>query len=95
VEPRSRSTSAAAADAEVPVSPGVRGPDVTWEGGARCWTDGRSGFRVVGGGGRGTVGRNGSGHEGSGVTRCERREEGQKLVETSQQIHRATHLVYR
>jgi hypothetical protein len=69
VEPRSRSTSAAAAAAEVSVSSGVRGLDVTCEGGARRWTDGRSGFRVGGGDGRGTVGRNGSRREGSGVTR--------------------------
>ena len=69
----------------------VREPVVTCEGGARRWTDGRFGFRVVGGDGRGTVGRNGSKREGSGVTRCKR---GKELMEAFEQIHFATHFVY-
>ena len=94
MEPRSRSTSAAAATELSVSSEVVREPVVTCEGGARRWTDGRSGFRVVGGDGRGTVERNGSKREGSGRSGVTRRKRGKELMEASQQIHFATHFVH-
>jgi hypothetical protein len=60
-EPRSRSTSAAAAGG----STSSMGPEVTYDGGARRWT--ADGALRADGGGSGKVGRMGSARGGSGV----------------------------
>lgn len=67
VEPRSRSTSSAAAATEASTSSVLRSPDVTYDDCARRWTVGRSGFGGTLGDGHGKVGRKGPRREDSGL----------------------------